>query len=449
MTQRKNFKFKPLFIGAFLLILSTFGLQAQTGDGAKGFELFKANCTACHGLDDKLVGPALRDVGKRQERDWLQKWIKDNKALRESGDAYANKIFNEYNKTEMLQFPNFSEQDIDDIIAYLGDAEASEAAAKKAEEDAKAASNPANAQEGGAASNDVSKVLVAGFAILIGLLTWLLLKLNQLVNLSKPEELLELEKLTGGNKTLAEIIQPALKFLLPFLLVIGLFGAWKFMLHLGVDKGYQPEQPIYFSHKIHAGENKIDCQYCHSSAKYGKVSGIPSTNVCMNCHKVIKEYTGDYLPEGKTKEDLTKEIQKLYDAAGWDGTKYTGVTKPLKWVRIHNMQDFVFFNHSQHVIAGEKAIKKAKEASGEIGPGDPVCFACHGKVNEMDEVKMHNDFTMGFCINCHRETEIDMENKYNAATFDKLHEKVKVQHGKDAKLNVSAMGGMECAKCHY
>ncbi|MDO3384272.1 hypothetical protein QWI17_00290, partial [Gilvimarinus sp. SDUM040013] len=166
------------------------------------------------------------------------------------------------------------------------------------------------------------------------------------------------------------------------------------------------------------------------SAKYGKVSGIPSPNVCMNCHKTIKEYKGDYFEEelitsGKfadeeaVKNFYTGEIQKMYKAIGWnpETNKYDGPQKPIEWVRIHNMPDFVFFSHAQHVVAGEKAIKKAikdgtipnaKELN--IGSGDQVCFACHGRVDEMNEVKMANDFTMGWCIECHRTTEVDMDN---------------------------------------
>ena len=217
-------------------------------------------------------------------------------------------------------------------------------------------------------------------------------------------------------------------------------------MNIDVNKGYQPNQPIYFSHKIHTGINKIDCQYCHSSAKYGKISGIPSANVCMNCHSSIDEYKGDYLEEGKNKAFYTSEIQKIYKAIGWDPNlrTYSNKTYPIQWIRIHNMPDFVYFNHSQHVVIGEKAIKKKKNV-------DIVCKACHGEIQEMDKVKMVNDFTMSWCINCHRTIEVDMSNKYYTEYFKYIHEKIKKQHESKANLEITvdALGGIECAKCHY
>ncbi|MGV4547531.1 c-type cytochrome, partial [Ornithobacterium rhinotracheale] len=121
---------------------------------------------------------------------------------------------------------------------------------------------------------------------------------------------------------------------------------------------------------------------------------------------------------------------------------YTGETKPIEWVRVHNMPDFVHFNHAQHVVAGENAIKKAKNV-------EQVCYACHGRVDEMNVVEMANDFTMGWCINCHRETQVDMDNGYNKAYYSELHEKLKKQYGDNATITVDAIGGLECAKCHY
>ncbi|MDX9790568.1 MAG: cytochrome c3 family protein, partial [Candidatus Kapabacteria bacterium] len=253
------------------------------------------------------------------------------------------------------------------------------------------------------------------------------------------------------------------------LTLAALYGLFIFMWNIGVDKGYEPEQPIYFSHQIHAGVQGIDCQMCHSSAKYGKVSGIPSPNLCMNCHRTIKEYKGEYYEEelverghfgseDEVKAFYTEQIQKMYAAIGWDpaANKYTGEQKPIEWVRIHNMPDFVYFSHQQHVVAGEKAILKAI-AEGTIPnaeelnlPHDSqVCFACHGDVSKMNEVKMANQFTMGWCVECHRTTEVDMTNEYNSQYYAELHEKLKREHGEGTTITVDAIGGMECAKCHY
>jgi hypothetical protein len=122
-------------------------------------------------------------------------------------------------------------------------------------------------------------------------------------------------------------------------------------MQVGVDQGYEPIQPIHYSHRIHAGDNEINCKYCHSSAS--KHSGIPSLNVCMNCHKNIAE-VAETTATLNTVKRSTMSKQKLYKAVGWDQTtqSYTGKTEPVKWVRIHNLPDFVYFNHAQHVTVG-------------------------------------------------------------------------------------------------
>ena len=183
-----------------------------------------------------------------------------------------------------------------------------------------------------------------------------------------------------------------------------------------------PVQPIHYSHKIHSGANQIECQYCHSSARVSKHSGIPSLNVCMNCHENIAEYNGEEdLEKGYTKDFYTNEIKKLYKAVGWDEEtqSYTGETEPVKWVRIHNLPDFVYFNHSQHVsVAGVD------------------CQKCHGPVEEMEILYQYSSLTMGWCIDCHRESNIKVkDNEY----YTKVHE----------ELSIAQMGGLECGKCHY
>lgn len=455
--------------------MATFSLT-QAQDAGKGFELFDQNCTACHQIDGKLIGPELRNVEKRLKdeqglgKEWLSAWIKDNKALRESGDAYANKIYAEYNNTEMLLFQNFSDADIDNILAYTADPDGGKAAydaAKAEKEQAEKAAKDAAKQGGGGASTGVVAV---GFVVLAALLLWILVRVNALV------------KATALNDLDSNVAKSAVSFTETFekykkvaglavgvLAFFALFNVYWGLMGVGVDKGYEPEQPIYFSHKVHAGIQGVDCQYCHSSAKYGKVSGIPSTNVCMNCHKSIKEYKGEYFEEelvtsgkfadgAEVKKFYTGEIQKMYKAIGWnpETNSYDGPQKPIEWVRIHNMPDFVYFSHAQHVVAGEQAILKAikegtipnsKELN--IGSGDQVCFACHGRVDEMNEVKMANDFTMGWCIECHRTTEVDMDNEYNKEYYAELHEKLKKQYGDATKITVDAIGGLECGKCHY
>ena len=453
ISWRKHYKRGLIAIG---LLLSTSASIYAQGDAKNGEKLFKANCTACHALDKQLVGPALGGVVDRLKKeqnldtDWLHKWIKDNEALRKSGDKYANEVFEKFNKTAMTPFPSLSDQDINDILEYTTNPPAPEPAA-----DAATATDANSVQAIEAAKKESmnSKIILISLAAIGGLLLWLLLKLRQLVKLQQTDELASLNATRAHSfADLYKKYHYVGKGILVLLGIFAAYGIWNWLMWIGVYKGYKPEQPIYFSHKIHAGENKIDCQLCHSSAKYGKVSEIPSMNVCMNCHRNISEYKGKYMEPGKDKAFYDGEIQKIYAATGWDPAtqQYTGKTKPVEWVRIHNMPDFVYFNHAQHVVAGEQAIISSHNKKNPEAKIDVVCKACHGQVDTMNVVQMANDFTMGWCIECHRTTEVDMNNGYNKEYFKNLHEKLKKQYPKsEGKITVDAIGGLECGKCHY
>lgn len=454
ISWRKHYKRGLLAIS--LLLTTTVVVQAQDGDPKNGETLFKANCTACHALDKKMIGPALGGVVERLkteqnlDTDWLHKWIKDNEALRASGDAYANQVFEEYNKVAMLPFPNLSDSDIDDILAYTTNPPAPEpVAAEGAGTDASSLEAIQIAKQ----QSVNSTIILISLLAIAGLLVWVLLRLRQLVKLSQSPELAEANAQkafsVGQLYTKYRVVGQAL---LGVLALLAFYGVWNALMGIGVYKGYKPDQPIYFSHKIHAGENKIDCQLCHSSAKYGKVSEIPSMNVCMNCHRNISEYTGTYMEPGKDKAFYDGEIQKIYAATGWDpeSQSYKNKPQPVEWVRIHNMPDFVYFNHAQHVVAGEQAIISSHNKKNPDQQIDVVCKACHGQVDTMNVVQMANDFTMGWCIECHRTTEVDMNNGYNQAYFKNLHDKLKQQYPKsEGKITVDAIGGLECGKCHY
>ena len=212
-------------------------------------------------------------------------------------------------------------------------------------------------------------------------------------------------------------------------------------INLGRQQGYQPTQPIYFSHKVHAGINQINCLYCHNAAWDSKHAGIPSLNVCMNCHKVVTSYEkGPQLVDEDGNEiSGTGEIQKLFRYAGytpgpgaqWDATK----AKSPEWIKIHNLQDHVYFNHSQHVRIGGVA-----------------CQTCHGNIQEMDKVKQVSELSMGWCVNCHRESKVNFN--YNDSTgnkfysiYEKFHNDIKA--GKMDSVTVKDIGGLECQKCHY
>ena len=409
-----------LLLLAFVLAFSTNILAQETGDAIAGEALYKSNCAACHKLDKKGVGPALRNVAEKYERDWLYKWISNSQGLIKSGDPKAVALFAEYNNSVMTSFPGLSNNDIDNILAYTS--------LPKPEPKVAVAPIAASNNDDGNLQNIILAVLVL---ILLLLVTMFYLVAKSLTKLSQANGV---EVQTATKKPLWKVIVQnqflMLVSAIMFLLVAAYF-MYAFFMQIGIDQGYAPVQPIHYSHKIHAGANKIDCKYCHSSAIKSKHSGIPSLNVCMNCHKNIAEYNGEEdLANGYTKEFYTKEIAKLYEAVGWDDAdqSYTGEEKPVKWIQIHNLPDFVYFNHSQHVnVAGVE------------------CQTCHGPVEEMEIMYQHSPLTMGWCIDCHRETNVDLENN---DYYEKIHEELSKKYNVE-KLTAAELGGLECGKCHY
>lgn len=418
------------FIRLFFLIstLHFYTIIAQERNIENGFLLFKKNCTSCHSIDltKKLIGPPLFGVTEKRNRNWLHKWIKNNQLLRKEKDKDAISIYEEYGKIEMNSFPQLSESDIDDILSFI-EKKNTQTNYNKTFTGEKVVETAEKFIE-----KDFLKFIILGFSIISLLLLWILIKIYTLINFLNYKKL-ENKKI---KLTVFKIYKRLKVILIGGIYIIFLYIVLQFNMNFDINKGYQPNQPIYFSHKIHAGLNKIDCHYCHSSTKYGKISGIPSANVCMNCHLSIMEYQGKYIENGKNKVFYTGEIKKIYQAVGWNSNirTYSGRIQPVRWIRIHNMPDFVYFNHSQHVIVGEDVIKKSKNV-------DFICKACHGDVRQMDKIKMVNEFTMGWCINCHRSTVVNFKNKYYITYFNELH--------KNIKMTVDAVGGIECAKCHY
>ena len=395
----------------------------QGGDPVKGKEIFNTNCAACHKLDAKATGPALRGVGAKYEKAWLYKWIHNSSDLIKSGDGDAVKIYEEYNKVAMTAFPQLSEVEIDNIIAYTMEPKAAAPAAVVGEK------VPGTDSNAGGISNDV--ILGALSLVMVILIVMLLLVNNVLrkvaavngIEVAPKEPTIPIWKAFAKNQFL--VLVSAI-----FMLLAGAYFIYGYLMQIGVDQDYAPVQPIHYSHRIHAGSNGINCNYCHSSARVSKHSGIPSLNVCMNCHKSISEVSDTTATEEYSKDFYDKEIAKLYKAVGWDkdAQKYTGKTEPVKWVRIHNLPSFVYFNHSQHVnVAGVE------------------CQTCHGPVQTYEIQKQFAPLTMSWCIDCHRKTEVKMEgNEY----YTKIHEQLSKKYGVE-KLTAAQMGGLECGKCHY
>ena len=395
----------------------------QGGDPVKGKEIFNANCAACHKLDAKATGPALRGIGTKYEKAWFYKWIHNSADLIKSGDAQAIKVYEENNKVPMSAFPQLSEADIDNIIAYTMEPKPAAAVAVVG---AKVPGTEANA---GGISNDV---ILGALSLVMAILIVMLVLVNNVlrkvasangINVAPKQPTISIWKAFAKNQFL--VLVTAI-----FLLLASAFFVYGYLMQIGVDQNYQPVQPIHYSHRIHAGSNGINCNYCHSSARVSKNSGIPSLNVCMNCHKNIAEVSDTTATPEYSKAFYDKEIDKLYKAVGWDkvNQKYTGITQPVKWVRIHNLQSFVYFNHSQHVTVAGIA-----------------CQTCHGPVQTYEIQKQFAPLTMKWCIDCHRKTEVKMEgNDY----YTKIHEQLSKKYGVD-KLTAAQMGGLECGKCHY
>lgn len=396
---------------------------AGSGDAKAGKALFNANCAACHNLDKKMTGPALRGVSGRHDKAWLYKWINNSSAMIKSGDAKAVALFAEYNKSVMTAFPQLSTADIDNIIAYTDEVK------PEAPTGMVAANGGLKADNSGGVSNNV---ILGALAVVMLLLAILLFFVNSVltkvaksngIEVAPKEASLPIWKAFARNQFLVLVTSI-------FLLLSSGYFVYGWMMQVGVDQDYAPIQPIHYSHRIHAGSNGIDCKYCHSAARVSKNAGIPSLNVCMNCHKNISEVSDTTATPEHTKAFYDGEIQKLYDAVGWDKTtqKYTGKTKPVKWVRIHNLPDFAYFNHSQHVtVAGIE------------------CQKCHGPVETYEIQKQFAPLTMGWCIKCHRETDVKMEGN---AYYTKIHEELSKKYGVE-KLTAAQMGGLECGKCHY
>jgi len=410
-----------------LLAFSTF-LYAQEGDPAKGKSLFNSNCAACHQLDKKMTGPALRNVEQSiidagLDRQWIYNWVHNSPGVIKSGDPYANKIYEEFGKAAMTPFPQLSEADIDDILAYTAE--------PKAEPIAATSTASANTTTTSSNSGISNKILLGALAILFMLLAFGLYLVNKTLRRFASAQDIALPEEATHKPLWKAFVQNQFLVLVTsiFLLLASGYYVFGYLMQIGIDQGYQPVQPIHFSHKIHGGDNGIDCKYCHSSARVSKTSGIPSLNVCMNCHRSIYEYKGETSPE-YDKAFYDGEIKKLYAAAGWNDTdqKYTGDTHPVKWVRIHNLPDFAYFNHSQHVtVAGVE------------------CQTCHGPVEEMEIVSQFAPLTMGWCIDCHKTTEVKVQDN---AYYTKIHEQLSKKYGLD-KLTAAQMGGLECGKCHY
>lgn len=406
----------------FLFIFSIVNVSAQDGK-----VLFMSKCASCHQLDKDMTGPKLRGIIDQEpyngDINKIYHWIRNVASLLKTDQHYMDlkKRFG----SEMLPFAesSLSNAEIDAIIKYTS---------------TPIETTPANDINGGSSKKDNNNAIIFGvISLILAIIALILMQVNS--NLKKMSDDAEGIMRPDPVPFFRNKVYIAMISILFF--VVAGYYVTKGAIGLGRQKGYQPIQPIYYSHKVHAGINQINCLYCHGSAWESKTAGIPAVNICMNCHKGISEYTKGPKLYNENGDEIngTAEIAKLYKASGfdpknpskWDPSK----AKPIEWVKIHNLPDHVYFNHSQHIRAGKVQ-----------------CQTCHGEITAMDEVKQVSELSMGWCVNCHRQTKVDFDysegkgNKFYSI-YEKFHNDIKA--GKMDSVTVKDIGGLECQKCHY
>ena len=412
----------------FSILLLTLVLLGNTVFAQDGKALFQSNCASCHNPFKQITGPALQGVTTRvTDNKLLHDWIHNNQKVLASGNPYFTKLYNDFGHTPMNVFPNLSDADIDAILKYVETAKPP------------GGPTPGNPEDPNAKAVENDNTLLYGILTLIlAVIMFVLLQVNS-----------SLKKMADDKDGIpaAEPIpfwrnKVYITFIVLVLFVLGGFWIVEGAVGLGRQQGYQPVQPIFYSHKVHAGVNQISCLYCHSNAMDSKHATVPPLNVCMNCHAAITEYSASsaklYREDG-SEVDGTAEIQKLYSYTGYDPktSKYNiADAKPVEWIKIHNLPDHVFFSHAQHTKAGKVQ-----------------CQTCHGPIQEMNEVKQFAPLSMGWCINCHRTTKVNFPDSAgnNGNKFYSIYERFHkdLRSGKMDSVTVENIGGTECQKCHY
>ncbi|MEM9886561.1 MAG: cytochrome c3 family protein [Bacteroidota bacterium] len=466
------------YIFSFIvLLLSLNASTAQEGDIASGEALFGAQCATCHAKNMKTnaTGPALGGVQERwadyPEED-LYAWIRNSQKLIAEGHPRAVQVWNEWKPTVMNSFTALTDDEIANMLVYID-------AVYKGEYPKVAAVVGTDGAGDNVVKEGINKPLFIALFVILALLAVVLARI--ISNLNYLAEVKE-----GNDKakrrTLVDVLtsRGVIGFVIFALVVLGGYTTVNNAIELGRQQGYEPEQPIKFSHATHSGLHKIECQYCHDGARRSKHSVIPATNTCMNCHRAIKvgskygtqeltkiyasigydpstdKYIENYdnLSQEEVKAiytqwiadnylDANKENPKALEKIGevqeqqWDNI-FTSLTNdikpkvqgPIEWIRIHNMPDHVYFNHAQHVTVGKQE-----------------CQTCHGPIQEMEVVYQYSPLSMGWCINCHRQTEVDFANNDYYDSYKKYHEEM--QKGDREAVTVEDVGGLGCQKCHY
>lgn len=463
----KHFNLNNLL--TLLLVFTSFTLMAEVNpdDGKK---LFKNYCATCHAKNmvSDATGPALAGAQARWDDDEaLYGWIRNSQAMVQSGHPRAVEVYNEWNKSAMTAFPSLTDDEIGSILAFInGTADGTYGIQTGGDK-------TVVTEEKEESNTWLYIVLLAVLGLLSVILTRIIGNLNVLAAAKDGKQI--------ERKTLMQSLtsKGVISFLIFGLVVLAGYTTVTNATNLGRQEGYQPDQPIKFSHETHAGIHKIECQYCHDGARRSKHSVIPAANTCMNCHRAITsgskygtaELTKIYASIGfdpssnkyieNYDEMSEEEIKEIYTA--WIGAKYveanelveidtegkeevnrqwkgikTSLTNdqkkqiqgPIEWIRVHNLPDHVYFNHAQHVAVGEVE-----------------CQDCHGAVEKMEVLQQHSPLSMGWCVNCHRQTSVKFNDNEYYKSYTKYHEDL--QSGDREKVTVADIGGLECQKCHY
>ena len=410
-----------------LFLLSLFVFSVINVSAQDGQLLFRQKCQQCHNIFKDVTGPKLEHLeerGKWSDHKEILKWT-SNPAAYMANDPYTQGLKAKFGT--MMTNQDITLKDVDAIVSYINGEVAR-------------AEKPTGPGGGGETKPETSNnaVIFGVISLILAIIALVLMHVNSnLKKMSDDVEGIHRPEPVPFYRNKVYIAMIAILFF-----IVGGYYVTKGAIGLGRQKNYQPVQPIYYSHKVHAGINQINCLYCHGSAWESRTAGIPAVNICMNCHKAITSYS-DKSPklydEDGNEINANNEIAKLYKYAGFDPAKPSSwdpsKAKPVEWIKIHNLPDLVFFSHAQHVRAGKVQ-----------------CQTCHGEIPAMDEVKQFSELSMGWCINCHRQTKIDFNydstkgNKFYSI-YEKFHNDFKA--GKMDSVTVKDIGGLECQKCHY
>lgn len=444
----RHWEGKQSLFFTFLLTLLLSVTTINTGRAADGKELFESKCKACHHPEKNGVGPALKGVKAKwdaEESGLIYTWVRNqDDAARQS--SFAAEIAASRGDV-MTKFPELSDADVDAVFEYV------EAWQPDAGGGAEAGGGDVTAQEDDGISYwwfVVGSILLVVIFAAAGIRR----QIGQLHKANAGED-------EGHDETYGEIIRGWAKRNQGTVSIIGVATLFTvilismgWLMGIGVPSDYQPSQPVEaFSHKVHAGDNGIDCKVCHNSVTKSKHAGLPTGNVCMNCHKAL---------EGASEEGK-KSVAYVREMNGYDENEaaYTGDSKPIVWNRVYVLPDHVYFNHSQHI---------------EVGGLE--CVNCHGDmtkettarvvdVSELEPVGGNEDnkltrpvLTMGWCIECHGNVAVNPssnmdQDNHKVTYYEEIHRRltkradIYKKYRDDEKVTVSELGGWECAKCHY